>query len=199
MAALADIRNMIAAHTVRGCAMSHHFTWANGVELPPCPVSVREHTLDCAHSMSPQFKQGVDELARDPRVPLEVIQRVRRGISVARDILWVADLVAIELSDASDAHIAGRSLDAHARRSLSAIGVTRDDGSLNTERCEAVLRERQALGGSLMLSVRSLILLVIDLLEAGASADDVYTKTATSRALLDRQTDQAENEFMHKV
>jgi hypothetical protein len=199
MAALADIRNMIAAHTVRGCGMSHHFKWAHGVELPPCPVSVREHTLDCAHSMSPQFKQGVDELARDPRVPLEVIQSVRRSISVARDILWVADLVAIELSDASDAHFAGRSLDAHARRSLSAIGVTYDDGSLNTGQCEAVLRERQAVGGSLMLSVRSLILSAIDLLQTGASAADVATKTATSRALLDRNTDQVESEFMHGV
>ena len=199
MVELTDIRTMIAAHAVRGCGMSHHFTWAHSVELPPCPVSVRAHTLDCAHSMSPQFKQGVDELARDPRVPLEVIQSVRRGISVARDILWVADLVAIELSDASDAHVAGRSLDAHARRSLSAIGVTRDDGSLNTGRCEALLRERQAVGGSLMLSVRSLILSVIDLLEAGASADDVATKTATSRVLLDRRTDQAEKEFMDGV
>jgi hypothetical protein len=50
-----------------------------------------------------------------------------------------------------------------------------------------------------MLSVRSLILSVIDLLEAGASADDVATKTATSRALLDRKTDQAEKEFMDEV
>jgi hypothetical protein len=50
-----------------------------------------------------------------------------------------------------------------------------------------------------MLSVRSLILSVIDLLEAGASADDVATKTATSRVLLDRRTDQAEKEFMDGV
>jgi hypothetical protein len=50
-----------------------------------------------------------------------------------------------------------------------------------------------------MLSVRSLILSAIDLLQTGASAADVATKTATSRALLDRNTDQVESEFMHGV
>lgn len=199
MVELADIRTMIAAHAVRGCGMSHHFTWAHGVELPPCVASTRERTLDCAHSKSHDFKRGVEELARDPRVSLEVIQSARRALAVAHDTLWVTDLVAIELSQASEDRVAGRTLDAKTQRALSEIGVTRDDGSLDTNRCEAVLRKRQAVGGSIMLSVRSLILSVIDLLQTGASAADVATKTAASRVLLDRKTDQVEIEFMHGV
>ena len=196
MGALADIRRTLAAHTTGGCGMSHHFTWTHGLELPPCVAALREKRLDCAHTRSEEFMKGVEALARDPRVPIAVIKSVRQGMAVARDALWIVDLLAIELSQASESLKAGRPLDDNTRKTVQDTGVMRVDGSLNTERCEAVIRQRQDVAGQLMLSARSLVLAVIDLLEGGASMAEIATRTAQSQALLERKTKEVDGEFV---
>ena len=140
--------------------------------------------------------KGVEALARDPRVPIAVIKSVRQGMAVARDALWIVDLLAIELSQASESLKAGRPLDDNTRKTVQDTGVMRVDGSLNTERCEAVIRQRQDVAGQLMLSARSLVLAVIDLLEGGASMAEIATRTAQSQALLERKTKEVDGEFV---
>jgi hypothetical protein len=70
------------------------------------------------------------------------------------------------------------------------------DGSLNTARCEAVIRQRQDVAGQLMLAARSLVLAVIDLLEGGASMAEIATRTALSQALLERRSAEVDSDFV---
>ncbi len=143
--------------------------------------------------------KGVEVLASDPRVPIALIASVRKGVAAARDALWMVDLLAIELSQASETCKAGRALDENARRTIEEVGVLRTGGSLDVERCEAVIRQRQEVGGALMVSARNLVLAVIDLLEEGASAAEVETRTSLSQALLEQKTAEVDGDFVTNV
>ncbi len=171
MTSTRELRNKISDLTPSDCGLSHHYVWKHGHELPPCPLHIRDSSLDCAHSTTPALTEVLGLLSQDPRVSQEFIKTARKAISVANDTLWVADLLAIDIADISQGQPSNETARHSTLQELRQASALRQDNSLDLEMCEKLIKDGQQLGSSLKLRVRSVMLSIIDSIEEDRPQD----------------------------
>ena len=190
-----EIRDKLSGLGPSDCGMKHHYVWKHGHELPPCPIKVRDSSLDCAHSTTPALTEALSILSRDPRVSPEFINTARMAISLANDMLWVTDLLAIDIADISQGHppneTAGHSTFQELRRTLA----LRSDNSLDLDTCEQLIKDGQQHGRSLKLRVRGVMLSIIDSIENNSPRETVDRIIELGRVSLEREVARSEEFF----